>query len=90
MTDSTRKNSMRTPNLRLTHSGTCLLLALIASACSTSSPTDADINAAQTDDEYWQTRYEQQCINSGIQPGTPMLVKCVQDLMDIRAEQADC
>ena len=51
---------MRTPNLRLTHSGTCLLLALIASACSTSSPTDADINAAQTDDEYWQTRYEQQ------------------------------
>ena len=75
--------------MRLTHSAALLLLAAMISACSTSSPTDADLNAAETDDEYWQKRYEQQCINSGIQPGTPMLVKCVQDLMDIRAEQPD-
>lgn len=66
-----------------------LLLAFALGACSTSSPTESDINATQTDDEYWQKRYEQQCIASGIQPGTPMLVKCVQDLMDIRAEQPD-
>ena len=66
-----------------------LLTASALSACSTSSPTEADINATQNDDEYWQKRYEQQCIASGIQPGSPMLVKCVQDLMDIRAEQPD-
>jgi hypothetical protein len=63
--------------------------ALLVAACSTSSPTDADLSSAQNDDEYWEKRYEQQCIASGIQPGTPMLVKCVQDLMAIRAEQPE-
>jgi len=75
--------------VRFTRTVALLLLAALTSACSTSSPTDADLNAAETDDEYWQKRYEQQCINSGIQAGTPMLVKCVQDLMEIRAEQPD-
>ena len=75
--------------MRFTHSAAVLLLTVTLSACSTSSPTDADLNAAETDNEYWQKRYEQQCINSGIQAGTPMLVKCVQDLMAIRAEQPD-
>ncbi len=77
------------PIVRLTQSLALLLATAMTGACSTSSPTEAELNAAQTDDEYWQKRYEQQCIGSGIQPGTPMLVKCVQDLMDIRAEQPD-
>jgi hypothetical protein len=73
--------------VRLIQSALFVLFAVTIGGCSTSSPTDADLNAAQTDDEYWQKRHEQQCINSGIQPGTPMLVKCVQDLKDIQAEQ---
>ena len=64
-------------------------LALLLGGCSTSSPTEADLRAAETDDEYWQKRYEQQCIASGVRPGTPMMVKCVEDLMDIRAEQGE-
>ena len=75
--------------MKALHPIAALILAIAVSACSTSSPTEADINAAQTDDEYWQKRYEQQCISSGIQPGTPMLVKCVEDLMDIRADQPE-
>jgi hypothetical protein len=75
--------------VRFTQYAAALVVTATTSACSTSSPTEADLNAAETDDEYWQKRYEQQCISSGIQPGTPMLVKCVQDLMEIRAEQPD-
>ena len=61
---------MRTFRLAILISG-----ALLVAACSTSSPTDADLSSAQNDDEYWEKRYEQQCIASGIKPGTPMLVK---------------
>ena len=68
---------------------TILFAAAMAAGCSSASPTDADLNATQNDDEYWEKRYEQQCIASGIRPGTPMLLKCVEDLMDIRAEQPD-
>ncbi len=71
------------------HTAICLFLATLTGACSTSSPTRADLDEAQSDDAYWQQRYERQCMNSGIQAGSPMLVKCVQDLMDIRSDQPD-
>ena len=61
-----------------------LLAVLTFGACSTYNPTQAEIDAAGSDDEYWRATYQRQCINSGIHPGTPAMVKCVDDLMDIR------
>jgi hypothetical protein len=68
-------------------SAICLLA--FAGGCSTSGPTYTDLTSSENGDEYWRKRYEQQCIASGAQPGTPMLVKCVDDLMEIRAEQQE-
>lgn len=65
------------------------LMILPLSGCSTAGPSQTDIDSAENSDDYWRTRYERQCINSGITPGTPMLIKCVDDLMDIRSEQPD-
>lgn len=62
------------------------LLTGILTGCSTSSPTQADIDNAASGDDYWRARYERQCINSGVRPGSPGLVKCVDDLMEIRTE----
>ena len=67
-------------------SALCLLLATMFSGCSSSSPTQAEIDSAENPEDYWRARYERQCINSGVRPGSPGLVKCVDDLMDIRAE----
>jgi hypothetical protein len=74
-----------------TFSRRCSAICLLAFAggCSTSGPTYSDITSADSDDEHWRKRYEQQCIASGAQPGTPMLVKCIDDLMEIRAEQQE-
>ena len=67
-----------------------ILLSMLAlEGCSTSSPSQADIDSSENSADYWRARYERQCIASGISPGTPMLVKCVDDLMDIRSEQPD-
>lgn len=63
-----------------------ILLTGLLGGCSTSSPTQADIDNAAEGEDYWRARYERQCINSGVKPGSPGLVKCVDDLMDIRAE----
>ena len=62
------------------------LIILTLGGCSTSGPTQTDIDSAENSEDYWRARYERQCINSGITPGTPMLIKCVDDLMDIRSE----
>lgn len=57
--------------------------------CSTATPSRPEIDSAGNSTDYWRDRYERQCIDSGIRPGTPMLVKCVNDLMDIRSGQQD-
>ena len=65
------------------------LMILTSGGCSTSSPSQADIDSTENSEDYWRASYERQCIASGIRPGTPMLVKCVDDLMDIRSEQPE-
>ena len=61
-----------------------LLVVITFGACSTYNPTQAEIDSAGSDEEYWRATYQRQCVNSGVQPGTPALLKCVDDLMDIR------
>ncbi|MEM8768992.1 MAG: hypothetical protein AAGE43_16210 [Pseudomonadota bacterium] len=63
--------------------------ALILAGCSNVSPTQTDIDTAGTEDERMRATFERQCIASGVQPGTPMLIKCVEDLLDIHSEPAN-
>lgn len=63
-----------------------LWLGFAFGGCSTSSPTRADIDSAGHNGDASRARFERQCINSGVKPGSPALVKCVDDLMDIHTE----
>lgn len=73
-------------NIRTTLLSLGLILTGALPGCSTSSPTRADVDSAGQNGDASRARFERQCINSGVKPGSPALVKCVDDLMDIHAE----
>lgn len=64
-------------------------LIILLCGCSTSGPTLSEITEAESEEAQWQKRYEQQCLAAGVKPGTPMMVKCIDDLTEIGAEQPD-
>ena len=72
----------------LRNTANAVLIALV-SGCSSAGPTISDITDADTTEEQWQKRYEQQCIAAGVKPGTPMMVKCIDDLTEIGEEQPE-
>ena len=68
--------------------GLLTALAIAFTSACTDLPTEAQIEAAGGEDAYWRDAYERQCLrNTQIPPGSPELVKCVEDLMDLREEQ---
>ncbi len=77
-----RRMPASTTRRQLFAAGALLWLA----GCSNVSPTQSDIDSAGTDAERMRATFERQCIASGVQPGTPMLIKCVEDLLDIHSE----
>ncbi len=66
-----------------------IILITFLCGCSSAGPSLDDMTEGGDRDAQWQKRYEQQCIAAGVQPGTPMMVKCIDDLTEIGEEQPD-
>lgn len=73
-------------NIRTTILSLGLMLTGTLHGCSTASPSWSEANSAQQSGDASRARFERQCINSGVKPGSPALVKCVDDLLDINSE----
>ena len=59
-----------------------VVLVSLAMGCS-GNPTKSDIEAAGGYEAYWRGVFERECQHSGVSPGGPVMVQCIDDKWEI-------